>query len=287
MPGAVVVTDVKRKRSSSQGELEEDSETLQGRLHTPYVPEGHNATTAEQTFTNKDANKSSYVAVTGKKSEPPAHDSGQCDCPESLAWRKLYATTVEPTLSRDKTAQNKTTTNKDANKSAYVVDFRQWPELDDAVTENAHNSSQCDCREFVAWRKLLKRKMEEDIKFVFNENCVELGQINREIARLKKQTYAVGAMAQERIYIHEGIGSTTRHAQLCNDVKDLFGMDVMITADQYSAHHKAAYATIDRRVDEIENRFSVIYKNLDDCEAGKYSSLKEMLSQNGIELEWL
>ena len=61
----------------------------------------------------------------------------------------------------------------------------------------------------------------------------------------------------------------------------------MITADQYSAHHEAAYANIDRRVDEIKNRFSVIFKNLDDCEAGKYSSLKEMLTQIGIELDWL
>ena len=33
----------------------------------------------------------------------------------------------------------------------------------------------------------------------------------------------------------------------------------------------------------VENRTG----NLDDCEAGKYSSLKEMLSHNGIELDWL
>jgi hypothetical protein len=129
--------------------------------------------------------------------------------------------------------------------------------------------------------------MGDDIQFVFDENCIELGQINAEIASLKRQTYALGAMAQERIYIHDGIGFTTRHAQLCEDVKELFHMDVMITADQYCAHHDEAYASIGRRIDEIENRGSVILKNLDDCEAGKYSSLKEMLSQNGIDLEWL
>jgi hypothetical protein len=129
--------------------------------------------------------------------------------------------------------------------------------------------------------------MAQDIKFVFEESYVELGQINAEIASLKRQTYALGAMAQERIYMHDGIGCATRHAKLCEDVKDLFHMDVMITADQYCAHHDEAYASIGRRIDDLENRGSVIFKNLDDCEAGKYSSLKEMLSQNGIELDWL
>jgi hypothetical protein len=36
-----------------------------------------------------------------------------------LAWRKLKATTVEPTLSGDTTAQNKTTNNKDANNNKH------------------------------------------------------------------------------------------------------------------------------------------------------------------------